>query len=128
EGLPGTSAGKSPLGGGPLKPGTGSGVDGGEGAGPTNPYTGQHLEAPDCALIRFLDIYIEPGMVYQYRIQIRMTNPNYKRKDVREDLARDKELNSPWYELPEKLFVPEELEYFAVDMKQLDSKKFQTTP
>jgi hypothetical protein len=136
EGFPGgPGGGKLPPGGGQIRPGTGAGgggLDGAEGSNPTNPYAGQHLEAPDCALIRFIDILIEPGMVYQYRVQIRMTNPNWKRKDVREDLSRDKELISPWYELPEKLFVPEEVEYFAVDMKQVENetkvahKKFQS--
>ena len=64
--------------------------------------TGGELLVPDHCLVRFIDAdeKLKPGMTYQYRLQIRVVNPNYNRP--KEDLAypslaEDKELTSAWW-------------------------------
>jgi hypothetical protein len=61
-----------------------------------------------------------------------MANPNHNRKDVREDLAEKAELVSEWFEVPQKLTIPEDIHYYAVDMKVLEKEsknhKFRTAP
>jgi hypothetical protein len=107
-------------------PGTGPGTDGPEGKGvPANPWAGQQVHTPEYALIRFLDIYLDPGKTYEYQVKVLMANPNYKRKDVREDLAAVDHLESPWTLVPQKLTVPEEIHYFAFDQRSdpKDSKR-----
>jgi hypothetical protein len=50
---------------------------------------------PDYCLLRVIDVTVQPGKVYQYRLRVRMANPNYGRKDVAApELARDRELCS----------------------------------
>src|SRR5205085_978729 len=50
----------------------------------------------DAILIRFLDVDVTPGYSYEYRIRIKVTNPNYKKvKEVSQpDHARDKDILS----------------------------------
>jgi hypothetical protein len=68
-------------------------------------------------LIRLIDVDIEPGKIYEYRIRVRMTNPNYGKKDVANPKFADHiELPpSDWYVIPDKVVVPQELEIYAVD-------------
>src|SRR5262249_10096719 len=65
---------------------------------------------------------IEPGKTYQYRISVRMANPNYERTDVANpSWAKDTELPpGDWFEIPEKATVPPELRYYAVDQEEGD--------
>jgi hypothetical protein len=116
----GTGKGTNP----PKGPG-GPGVDGPEGKDgqPTNPFAGQQVQVPEFALIRFLDIYLEPGKTYEYQVKVLMANPNFKRKDVREDLAGKDHLESEWTLVPQKLAVgAEEIHYYAVDQKGLEPR------
>ena len=88
---------------------------------------------PDYCLIRMFDFTIEPGKTYEYRIKVRMANPNYERKDVAsQGIAADPELTpKDWYVLPEapdgkepkKLVVPSDLYFYAVDQAKLDKEK-----
>src|SRR5262249_49374903 len=55
------------------------------------------------------------------RLQVRMANPNFGRRGVTAaELARVKEIESDWYEVPQKVVVGPELVYYAVDQKELD--------
>ncbi len=93
------------------------------GAGnPMGGAAGAQQTIPEHCLIRLIDLTIEPGKTYQYRIQVRMANPNYKRPDVANpDWANSPELVSDkWYEIPERAKVPPELRYYAVDQEELD--------
>src|SRR5262249_22471939 len=40
------------------------------------------LVIPDNVLVRFIDTAVEPGATYEYRIKIKMKNPNFKQKNV----------------------------------------------
>jgi hypothetical protein len=106
----------------PMPPGMGkggAGPDGLVGPGTANPES----DTPDHCLVRLIDLTIEPGKIYQYRIQVRMGNPNYHRPDVASPAyAADKELKSErWFEIPQRVVVPPELVYYAVDQKTLES-------
>jgi hypothetical protein len=59
-------------------------------------------QPPEYCLIRFLDVDLTPGATYEYRLQVRMANPNYKNPNVAwPALANDKELISDWFEVRE---------------------------
>jgi hypothetical protein len=105
---------------GPIKPGTGSGggIDGPDKAG----AMGALVEPPDFALIRFLDIYLEPGKTYEYQVKVLLNNPNKDRTDVPSYLSDPKELESEWMPVGHRLFVPEEIQYYAFDAR-LDPKE-----
>lgn len=79
---------------------------------------------PEHCLVRFMDFTVEPGKTYQYRLKIRMMNPNFGRPDVAwPALAQDKEIVAPvWTEINQPVVVPSELHYYAVDQKVLDAK------
>jgi hypothetical protein len=89
---------------------------------PTKVVAGAGQTIPEHCLIRLIDLTIEPGLTYQYRIQVRMANPNYERTDVADpSWAKEMELHSDkWYTIPEAVTVPPELRYYAVDQQQVD--------
>ncbi len=79
------------------------------------PAAGDKLELFD-ALVRFVDVGVEPGKTYQYLFQVRMANPNYKKhKDVAfQALAEVKEILSPVSYSPE-VTIPGEYFAYAID-------------
>jgi hypothetical protein len=88
---------------------------------PPQPTTGgtkiEDSNIPDYVLVRVVDVNIEPGKYYRYRLKIKMTNPNYQRADVASPEYKEKETleSSEWYELPQTVQVPEETFYYVVD-------------
>jgi hypothetical protein len=84
---------------------------------------------PEHVLVRLLDVTVKPGTIYQYRVQVRMANPNYKRSDVASpQYALGEELESDeWFEIKDKdgnlqsVVVPPEMIYYVVDQKELDN-------
>jgi hypothetical protein len=96
----GGAMGPRPGGG---KPQLGPGNPGTEGPGGyganLSPGSGGAV-IPEYCLVRFLDVTVEPGKTYGYRMQIRMTNPNKERKDVAwASLAKEDEIRSEWVEV-----------------------------
>jgi hypothetical protein len=88
---------------------------------------------PEHVLVRIVDVDIDPGKIYEYRLHVRMANPNYKRyADVLSlSYASDKELHaekdrkdSDWFVVPKKVSVPPEFYYYAVDQKEIDGSSF----
>jgi hypothetical protein len=77
---------------------------------------------PEHVLVRFVDVTIDPGKSYRYRVKVRMANPNYGRADVASPSYKEgKELESKdWYEVPQTVSVPSELTYYVCDEKQLN--------
>ncbi len=75
---------------------------------------------PDYVLARVVDITIQPGKHYKYRLKVKMTNPNYQRKDVASPEYKEKETleSKDWYELPQTVTVPPETFYYVVDELQ----------
>jgi len=101
------------------------------GADPNPPAAGTNREGslqntqetvrPDKILVRFYDTTVEPGMNYQYRVQVRMANPNYKNeKAVSKNITLDKEIRGAWAELPQTVRIPDETLFYAVDEKRTE--------
>jgi hypothetical protein len=91
----------------------------------TPPPPGSQALIPEYCMVRVFDLNIEPGRTYQYRVQVRMANPLIGRTDVANpDWTKDEELKpekaTEWYELPETLTAPPEVDYYAVDQKDLE--------
>jgi hypothetical protein len=76
---------------------------------------------PEHCLLRVIDVTVEPGKTYQYRLRVRMANPNYGRKDVADPgAAKEKELQAEnWYQVSQTVVMPPEVVYYAVDQKAL---------
>jgi hypothetical protein len=67
-------------------------------------------------LIRFLDVDIRPGNTYQYRLRVKMKNPNYGSKDVaRPDDAKKQTLEGPWVMIAAQVSVPSDNNIYAGD-------------
>jgi len=78
-------------------------------------------EPPDYCLIRFFDCDAEPGKTYEYRFQIKLINPNKDReKEVAyKELATKPFVVSNWIELPQRVTIPLDFHYYAVNVKEL---------
>jgi hypothetical protein len=90
----------------------------------TNKTTEQSY-VPDYVMARVVDVHIEPGKHYKYRLKVRMANPNYQRMDVASPEYKEKETldSTDWYEVPQIVSVPQELYYYAVDEAQNMSRR-----
>ncbi len=98
------------------------GKPGGFGGKPGGPPGGSPL-APaspaveiDHTLVRFLDVDVKPNHTYQYRVKVRMRNPNYKKQDVsaKQD-AEDEFLVGDWQTIPYVASVPPDRYLYAHD-------------
>ncbi len=79
-------------------------------------------ELPEYCLVRVLDITVQPGKTYEYRMQVKMGNPNYGRRDVANpSYAQDAVITSDWFQVPTPMSVDPDLYYYAVEQKDLDA-------
>jgi hypothetical protein len=94
---------------------------------PSGSEAAQDYIIPDYVLVRAVDVDLEPGKYYRYRLRIKMNNPNYKHPDVASPEYKRKEIleSKDWFEIPQTVSVPPELAYYVVDEKQLASSKEQ---
>jgi hypothetical protein len=108
----------------------GSSFPGGAGGGfNEQPPTDQDYTYPDYCLIRVIDVTVEPGKTYQYRIQVKMANPNVGHTDVASPGYRvPKPLESDWFTIPDKVTVPPDVHFYAVDQKEVDVKDPELQP
>ena len=74
------------------------------------------LVIPDKVLVRLVDV-VEPGNTYEYRIKVKMANPNFKQtKNVAyAALAKPSELVASDWSMVPKIEVPRESFWYAVD-------------
>ena len=85
--------------------------------------TGAQTNAPpveiEHLLLRLIDVDVEPGFTYQYRIRLRMLNPNHGDKMLplvsNPAFTKEKELYSPWTQVRDPITVPTEAFVYAVD-------------
>lgn len=84
---------------------------------------GPDSEPPVHNLVRFIDVDVEPGASYEYRVQVRMRNPNFKRnKEVASPSYADgAELLSDWSTVPIQVKVAEEQNCYLVDQYKADN-------
>jgi len=108
---------RPPVGGMP-QPGGGDNETPGTGSAPSNL---NKLDV-DHLLMRFLDVDVEPGFTYQYRVKVLMKSPNFKNKENVSDnnIANVEVLESAWYDVPKKLTVPRESFLYAYSAKKYE--------
>jgi hypothetical protein len=84
---------------------------------------GANLKAPTfppsnpMALVRFVDVDVAAGADYQYRIAVRLANPNYKLSTklvANAGWTKNKDLASDWVETP-RISIPEEYHYYLIN-------------
>ena len=112
------AAGGKPTGAG-SPPGAGAPSGGGT---PGYGETTEEPVLPEYVLVRLIDVTIEPGKTYGYRMRIKAANPNFQKINevVYKGIADKAELVSPPVEVTEPLIVPPDLNYYAVDQKELE--------
>jgi hypothetical protein len=81
----------------------------------TNALAPDELET---LLLRFIDVNVEPGVTYQYRVRLRMLNPNYKKtaEVTNPAFAEPEVLKGPWVEIGDKITIPAEQHMYAADL------------
>jgi hypothetical protein len=88
---------------------------------------------PEYSVFRFLDVTVQPGQTYEYRVRLRMANPNYDKPENVADvnLTKEKELTSVWQDVkgPDghmlRVTVPSDLLFYAVDEKLEHGKDYK---
>lgn len=91
-----------------------------------DPKNDQGVTDVDTMMIRFLDPTVDSGYSYQYRIRVRMKNPNFGKDDkVREKSEAKKEfLEGSWVAIPDLAVLPPDNHLYAYDPdKYLESAK-----
>lgn len=77
---------------------------------------------PEYCLLRVLDTNIEPETIYQYRLQVRMANPNFGRDDVDKESSKQRELLSDWFQVPSEVAIPSDCIYYVMDEKRINKR------
>jgi len=113
----------SDLSGGPVIAGKGPAK--GPAVGPGRPPKPGELSNQEAAppieieqlLLRFVDVDVKPGYTYEYRVRLRMINPNFGlTKEVAiPAYANVKEIYSPWAQIADSITVPSESFLYAID-------------
>jgi hypothetical protein len=109
----------------PGKPGVGGpGGPAGMGVGGPGGLAGSTAPPPEVewSLLRFFDVdaAAHPGWSYQYRIRVKMKNPNFGQKTAvsRPADAKVEVLYGPWVELKDVVTIPPETFLYAADSDQ----------
>jgi hypothetical protein len=111
---------------GGMRPPAGIGGAGRPDPGTPPPATGsEDIFVPEACLVRFLDVTVEPGKTYDYRVQIVMVNPNYKLTDqvAFPEIAREETLKSQWSPTLVRVPVHPDLTYYVTDEKENERGK-----
>jgi hypothetical protein len=120
----GNTGGQNPPGGaGPGFPSGGGASDGRRGfrvpgtppGGGASNQAGT-VEDEDAWILRFIDVTVEAGHLYQYRVAVKALNPNYQKpaKDLAVPALALKEfLQSEYFEVPDTIVVPPEEHLYA---------------
>ena len=98
---------------------------------PGTPVFPKGSELPDHILVRIVDNDVLPGSQYQYRIKVRLQNPNWvgvKPDKARYDLVRRRAdadveiIDGPFVEMKETIRIPVEEYLYAIDPPLPDPK------
>jgi len=111
--------------GGPMNGGF---MNKGKGGSATTPTS--NIKIPEWCLVRFIDVTVHPGLTYEYRVQLRLANPLYNRKDqaLSEEMTKKPEILGPekphllttlkdGKEVPLEVRVPANTDVYVVDEK-----------
>ncbi len=114
---------RPPMGGMmPKPPGAPAGTEGEAPGTPAGSQSNGDKLDVDHLLMRFLDVDVIPGYSYQYRVKVLMKSPNYKNTDKLADdnMAKVEVLESAWYDIPQRLTVPQESFLYAYPVKKYE--------
>jgi hypothetical protein len=73
-------------------------------------------EPPEYLLFRALDFSAQPGKYYRYAVRLELKNPNFKKPEQyleSSDVGQSEKIYSPWVELSQPFFVPEDTRLVA---------------
>jgi hypothetical protein len=84
---------------------------------PTGPTT---IEPPDYIYVRAYDADVKDGLIHEYRMRVKLKNPNYGKGDAVSkksdaDLEELPPMEEHWYVFPQKVSVPRGGYHFVVD-------------
>jgi hypothetical protein len=94
------------------------------------PYPGgekANLKAPSAppkfgsALVRFVDVDVEPGKVYKYRIKLRLANPNFglpTKIVLNSEYSRDREFETPGWLVTDAVAIPQEYFFYVINQEK----------
>jgi hypothetical protein len=97
----------------------------------TNPAA---YEPPDFIHVRVYDTDIRDGLTYEYRLRVRVMNPNFGRKTDTVSKASDADneelpaLEEHWYVFPQKVKLPRAGYYFVIDPLPPNAKLVNQLP
>jgi hypothetical protein len=94
---------------------------------PKRPAAKREPKPPEHCLVRVLDVTVRPGTTYQYRLRVRMANPNQGKKETVPG-GPGVMLVSPWHDLPAPVVMPPEVVYYAVDQMELEGRRSYKGP
>jgi hypothetical protein len=77
----------------------------------------QEVVVPEKSLVRFYDLTVQPGLTYEYRLKVKMANPNLgQTKTVAyAALAKEKEIKAENWTVTPKVTVPHDVSWYATD-------------
>src|SRR5262249_47257267 len=82
-----------------------------------------NMPIPKMALIRIIDPTVEPGYTYQYRVRIRMLNPNYQKRNVAtKSMSKIPELSAKEWTTLDPVEIPPDA-YWCVTEDRRDPEK-----
>jgi hypothetical protein len=96
-----------------------------------NMPTAAEWSPPDYCVVRFLDLTIQPGQTYEYRLKVKMRNPNWNKPEsevANKQLTVPPELTSEWKPVTKpdgqmlRLSVPTDLHLYAVDEQEIENR------
>jgi len=98
------------------------------------PAAPEKYEPPDFIYVRAYDADIRDGLTYQYRIGVKVKNPNFDKTDQvsKKSDAENEELpplEEQWFVIPDKVKVPRSWDFYVIDpVKQPNTIKPLPTP
>jgi hypothetical protein len=70
------------------------------------------------ALIRFVDVDVEPGKAYKYRFKLRLANPNYKQSTkivLNSEFTKIKEFETPGWAVTDTIYIPRDYFFYVAN-------------
>jgi hypothetical protein len=92
------------------------------------PLPGTARFVPERCLVRFVDVGVQPGQTYEYRLRVRIANPLHNRADVPAEFSRDAELAGGWVAVPGSLTVAEETGFYFIDEDPRRARAYVANP
>lgn len=120
---------------GPVEAEGAGGVDETEPRPPELPVPEAGVELPEYRMFRFVDVTVEPGSTYRYRVRLKVRNPNYDKNPERmrpylEDpaLAVETKLTSPDSAASSAVTVPDATRVLVEPLRAAESKELKIKP